>query len=339
MPTTIAIESHPVEFQGNDTGYDHLYLVRTVTNFEGRIVSETVIRGGLGPDRSLTIQAGVALALSEDSRGGDTPADRHQRILDVGERSPNDVWNIMLQHARNVERADLPYGFDFAGQVDGDDVNSNTLVASVLHTVGISLAQNLPPTVSRSEVPLYDQVGAMAVNDFLKGTARGDRIMGGAGDDRLYGASGSDSLLGEKGNDLLVGGLGEDRLSGSSGHDTLSGGAASDTLSGGSGLDAFVFSSEISGGTNIDRVADFSVRDDTLWLSNGIFDEVGKEGRLGSTAFWTGAASHDATDRIIYDRASGALYYDPDGTGIADQMQFAQLNAGLRITAADFLIT
>jgi Ca2+-binding RTX toxin-like protein len=338
VPTTIAIESHPVEFHGRDTGFDHLYLVRTSTDAEGRIRSETVIRGGLGPDGSLTIQAGLPLALSEDSRGGDTPADRHQRILDLGGRSANDVWNVMLQHARNVEQANLPYGYDFLGQLDGGDVNSNTLVASVLFSVGISLANNLPPTVRPGEVPLYDQVAAMRVNDVLTGTARGDVIRGGTGDDQVFGASGNDALIGDRGNDRLAGQSGLDRLSGGTGNDWLNGGIGSDVMAGGSGFDAFVFSNQIAGGTNVDRVKDFSVRDDTIWLSDRVFGEVGPEGRLRTTAFWTGTAAHDATDRIVHDRATGALYYDPDGFGAADQIQFAQLNAGLRITAADFLI-
>ena len=51
----------------------------------------------------------------------------------------------------------------------------------------------------------------------------------------------------------------------------------------------------------------------------------------------TGLAG-DATDRIIYDSATGALNYDADGLGGADAVQFAKLQTGLSLTNADFFI-
>jgi Ca2+-binding RTX toxin-like protein len=338
VPTTIAIESHPVDFEGFETGFEHLYLVKTVTDAAGKVVSETVIRGGAGfRDGTLTIQAGVPLALSSDARHGDTLAERHHRELDLGGRSANDVWNIMLQHARNIDRADLPYGFDIFGEIPGADANSNTVVGSVLHTVGISLARNLPPTISASEVPLYNQVAAVRVDDVLNGTARDDRVLGGVGNDVIRGRNGADTLSGESGNDAISGENGADRLSGGSGDDRLNGGSGDDVLSGGGGRDVFVFSARVDGGS-VDRITDFSVRDDTFVLSDNVFDHAGPDGHLKTSAFYTGSSAHDATDRIIYDRQTGALYYDPDGSGGADQAQFAQLHAGLKLAAADFLI-
>jgi Ca2+-binding RTX toxin-like protein len=296
-----------------------------------------VIRGGVGSDGSLTIQAGIPLAQSSDARSGDTPAERNQRILDLGERNASDVWNLMLQHARNIDQSNLRYSFDLSANGD-DDVNSNTVVASVLHTVGIPLSQNLPPTVRPGEVPLYDQIRAVLVDDSIYGTARDDRIRGGVGNDRLYGGAGDDAISGDSGNDRLAGQSGADRLSGGGGDDWINGGSGNDVLAGGSGFDTFVFSAGISSGANVDRIKDFSVRDDTVWLSRRVFDEAGPLGRLKASAFRTGAEAQDLTDRIVYDRGTGALYYDPDGTGAAAQMQFAQLGTGLRLTSADFQI-
>ena len=37
---------------------------------------------------------------------------------------------------------------------------------------------------------------------------------------------------------------------------------------------------------------------------------------MSSSAFYVGAAAHDSTDRIIYNSDTGALSYDPDGTGL-----------------------
>src|SRR4051812_5750822 len=339
MPTTIAIESHPVVLEGFNTSFEHLYLVRTVTDANGKVLSETVIRGGAGTDGTLTIEAGIPLSASSDARHGESLTQRHHRVLDLGDHSANDVWNIMLQHARDIDRANLPYGFDIFGQFPGADVNSNTVVGSVLHTVGISLAQNLPPTVRPSEVPLYNKVGAMLVDDVLNGTARGDVILGGAGNDRVAGKAGDDRLSGESGNDRVSGDSGADHLSGGAGADLLNGGSGSDFLSGGSGIDAFVFSTRIDGGDNVDHISDFSVRDDTMWLSHTVFSAAGAVGHLKSSAFYTGAEAHDGSDRVVYDRDTGALYYDPDGNGSTSQIQFAELHAGLKLTAADFLIT
>jgi len=42
-----------------------------------------------------------------------------------------------------------------------------------------------------------------------------------------------------------------------------------------------------------------------------------------------------AEDRLIYDRASGSLYFDADGTGSADAVLFAMLDSRPLITAAD----
>jgi Ca2+-binding RTX toxin-like protein len=258
-------------------------------------------------------------------------------VLDLGGRNADDVWNVMLQHALDIDRANLPYGIDIFGQLPGPDANSNTVVGSVLHTVGISPARHLPPTISASEVPLFDELSAVQVNDVLTGTSRDDRVLAGVGTDHIRGGSGADALYGESGNDFISGESGTDRLSGGSGDDRLNGGSGDDVLSGGIGRDVFVFSTSLATG-NIDQISDFSVRDDTIWLSHHVFDHAGRDGQLKASAFFTGSLAHDGTDRIIYDRQTGALYYDQDGIGGADQTQFAQLHAGLKLTAADFLI-
>jgi Ca2+-binding RTX toxin-like protein len=51
-----------------------------------------------------------------------------------------------------------------------------------------------------------------------------------------------------------------------------------------------------------------------------------------------GSKAGDASDRVIYDKSTGALWYDADGSGGAAQMQIAKLAKGLAITAADFFV-
>src|SRR3954447_620795 len=161
MPTTIAIEAHNVEVFGVETPFQHLYLVKTVTDDKGNVIDEKVIRGTAGQDLTLTIQANLDIEASSDARGSETPAERHHTPLDLGGRNANDVWNLMVQHALNIEKADLPYGFDVLQEVYGPDVNSNTVVASALHTVGINLSQTLPFGIQPKDIPLYDQVNSM----------------------------------------------------------------------------------------------------------------------------------------------------------------------------------
>jgi Ca2+-binding RTX toxin-like protein len=210
VPTTIAVESRPVLIGGVDTGFEHLYLVKTVTDASGRILSEKEISGGPGHDGTLVTQVDVDLALSQDARGSDTLAQRHHTVLDLQGRDPEAVWSLMVQHASNIDHADLAYGLE---------VNSNTVVGSALHTVGINLGQHLPVGISGWEVPLYDRVDAMRVNDVLVGGEQADIIRGGPGDDWLLGAGASDSLWGGRGNDHLFGGPGGDYLNGGAGFD------------------------------------------------------------------------------------------------------------------------
>jgi Ca2+-binding RTX toxin-like protein len=228
LPTTIAIESNTVSVRGFATPYQHLYLVKTVTDDAGRVIDERVIRGDAGGDATLVTQADIPLARSADARGSATPEQRHNTDLSLGGRDPEAVWQLMVQHAVNVDKANLLYGVDSFGFDTGRGANSNTLVASALHTVGIDLATHLPEGVTFNEVPLFNRLDQMFVNDVLVGQAGNDRVYGGVGNDRIQGGDGADRLFGESGSDYLVGGAGNDYLDGGSGADRMDGGAGND---------------------------------------------------------------------------------------------------------------
>ncbi|MCD2181819.1 MJ1477/TM1410 family putative glycoside hydrolase [Rhizobium sp. GN54] len=199
-----------------------------------------------------------------------------------------------------------------------------------------------------------DRVDGRAGSDTLYGNAGRDHLLGGAGNDRLYGGSGDDRLNGGSGKDTLSGGSGDDRLSGGTGNDTLSGGSGADTLlggggddrlkggsgkdslAGGSGRDQFVFDTKPGKG-NVDRIADFDVSQDRILLDDDVFAAL-KTGQLARSAFAVGAEAQDAGDRVFYHSRSGDLFYDADGSGRGDAVRFARLEAGLDLTAADFLI-
>jgi serralysin len=161
----------------------------------------------------------------------------------------------------------------------------------------------------------------------LNGTSSSDTLRGSAGNDTIYGLGGADKLSGGAGSDTIDGGNSNDYLFGESGRDVLTGGA---------GNDAFVFNTTPSGG--IDQVTDFSPVYDSFRLENGVFGALTVTGPLASSAFYSGTAAHDSTDRIIYNPATGALTYDADGSGSRAPVQFAVLPTGLAMSASDFSI-
>ena len=55
-----------------------------------------------------------------------------------------------------------------------------------------------------------------------------------------------------------------------------------------------------------------------------------------SAHYRAGTAAADATDRVIYDSATGNIYYDADGTGATAQILFATVDPGTSLTYADF---
>jgi Ca2+-binding RTX toxin-like protein len=69
-----------------------------------------------------------------------------------------------------------------------------------------------------------------------------------------------------------------------------------------------------------------------------VFADLGNAGPLSQGAFRTGSHAEDSSDRVIYDKASGALSYDADGSGAGTAVQFATLPTGLHLSAADFFI-
>jgi Ca2+-binding RTX toxin-like protein len=173
-----------------------------------------------------------------------------------------------------------------------------------------------------------------SVTHTLKGNVE-TLILTGTGDINGTGSRGDNTLTGNAGANLLNGGLG---------NDTLQGGGGNDILIGGKGGDKFVFASALNAATNIDIVRDFVATDgDKIHLSKAVFAALGIPGALTAGAFYasaTATSAHDADDRIIYNTASGNLYYDADGLGGASAVQFATIGelAHPLLSSIDFLI-
>lgn len=156
-----------------------------------------------------------------------------------------------------------------------------------------------------------------------------ENAVGGSGDNRMIGNTADNELWGRTGNDKMFGGKGSD---------VLRGGAGNDILAGEAGADAFVFATALDASKNVDTIKGFSVRDDTLRLRETIFTALDL-GTLAESAFEIGSAADDRLDRIIYNTATGAVFYDADGSGSKAAVEFAQLATKLSLSNSDFVIT
>ncbi len=185
-------------------------------------------------------------------------------------------------------------------------------------------------------------------NFTLTGDYRGETFAFGQGYNTHVGA-GADFVSGAGGNDVISTGLGRDTLDGGTGDDRLYGGYGNDRLIGGNGHDVFVFNTKLGTAktdrkVNFDKVVDFNVKDDSLWLDNAIFKKLGKKGsedhpaKLSKGFFTIGDHAQDSNDYLIYNKKTGILSYDADGSGSKAAVEFAQLSKNLKLTYKDFFV-
>ncbi len=127
-------------------------------------------------------------------------------------------------------------------------------------------------------------------------------------------------------------------ITGNAGSNRIDSKIGNDVLTGGAGTDVFVFTTAPGSG-NVDRITDFSTVSDSMWIDNAVFAGM-LNGALASTAFRanTSGYAEDYTDRIIYERDTGALFFDRDGFGGAARVQFAVVGTYLAVSNADFYV-
>ena len=186
-------------------------------------------------------------------------------------------------------------------------------------------------------------------NDTISGIGGNDTIQGGNGNDILHGNYGRDNLAGGNGLDRLYGDSGNDRLYGGSGGDRLVGGDGNDTLAGNGGNDKFYFATALDETLNVDTITDYSNivgNNDSIRLNHTVFSAFSAGHTLTDAEFISGAgvtAATTADQHIIYDTATGWLYYDQDGSGSTSAaIHFATVNqagGGHPVLAAgDFIV-
>ena len=170
-----------------------------------------------------------------------------------------------------------------------------------------------------------EKTAHLALNDDLTPT-HGQMFIGyGTQIENAKGGSGNDTIKGNSAANYLFGFDGDDHLDGGAGNDQLEGGRGADTLTGGKGADTFIFASPLDG--KADTILDFNFNEgDVLQLDHNIFTAL-QSGTLAADQFVKGKAAQDANDHLIYDRTTGELAYDPDGSGAAAAVTIARLGA------------
>ena len=200
-----------------------------------------------------------------------------------------------------------------------------------------------------------DEIVGFAGDDLLNGRSGNDRLVGGDGNDNLIGANGNDTLFGQDGNDvlqgrlgfdILLGGSGNDTINGGQGRDRINGGAGNDELTGGASIDRFIFNTNQefdSQDIGIDQINDFNSGQDIIVLDLSTFTALDSSPGIGLSEDDFAIVSSDAATaeaEIVYNSASGALYYNTNGTadGFGTGAQFATLDGSPDLVANDFQI-
>jgi Ca2+-binding RTX toxin-like protein len=263
------------------------------------------------------------------------------------------------------------YKVDHAGdqviEVAGE--GSDTVLSAIDYTIG-DFVENLTLTGAAT------QGTGNALANILVGNAAANVLNGGAGADQMRGGAGNDSYRVDNAGDTVVeaSGKGSDTvlssasfklgdnvetltltgsaaidgtgnalantINGNSAANAINGGAGIDTLTGGGGTDRFTFTAA-PGSANADRITDFTVGQDLIVLGGAAGQPFAAlaSGALGAGAFALAAAPANADDRIIYDYATGALYYDADGSGSGGALRIATLAPSLNLNASSFTVS
>ncbi|HEX8258317.1 MAG TPA: hypothetical protein VF589_11855, partial [Allosphingosinicella sp.] len=311
---------------------------------------------------SVSGQAGTDTLIAIENASGTAFADRL-----VGNRAAN-----RLDGGAGIDRMEGGAGNDIYVVDDRrDSILDTSGVDRIDASVSLTLADGLEQLLLTGEGDL-SATGNAAANR-LTGNAGSNRLDGRGGADAMAGGHGNDVYVVDAAGDRVTEApsAGTDRVEasigvtlarhvenltltgtgdidgtgnadtniilGNGGDNVLAGGGGTDRLTGGAGRDAFLFDTtlRISGG---DLILDFASADDTIRLDRSVYTGFAETGTLRLAAFREGTRAQDDSDRILYDQATGKIFYDADGSGDGAAILFAKLDAGTALTVADFVI-
>ena len=309
----------------DDGGTDTLNNSKSV--FDARVdlnpgtISDILgLRGNLAIDFTTTVENYSGGSGVDDVKGNSA----NNSILGGGD-------NDILDGGAGNDNLNGGIGADTLIGGDGNDIFMVDTIGDVVVETNADSASGGTDKVTYTGVAGTYQLGANIENLTLSGSA----AIGGNGNEL------NNFILGNAAANSINGGAGNDSLNGATGNDLLNGGTGNDILTGGVGKDTFVFDGALDAINNIDKITDYKVSDDTIQLSSAVFSALsGLAGILSATQFVsnvTGAAE-TGEQRIIYNKNTGGLYYDEDGSGGNGAIQFAALSKNLGMTAKEFLL-
>lgn len=303
---------------GNDSGFggagsDQLWGATGNQTLDGGTGAD-VMMAGIGDDRYYVDDARDVI-LEDAGEGFDTVFASASYRLEAGVEIE---W--MRADPRAGKAALSLTGNAFDQFIEGND-GANTLVGAAGddRLAGHGGADHLAGGAGLDIADYFNAASRVVVNLAQPGQNFGDA----AGD--TY--SSIEVVNGSLYRDALTGDAGKNILIGFAGNDTLNGGLGRDTLSGGLDADTFVFDTAPAPG-NVDLVTGFNAAEDSFRLENSALLGIGSGPRLASAAFKDLAQGGvDADDRIIFNSATGDLFWDRDGSGGAyGRVKFAELD-------------
>ncbi|MDD1457457.1 calcium-binding protein, partial [Dolichospermum sp. ST_sed7] len=297
-----------------------------------------ILNGGLGAD-TLTGGIGNDTYLVDNTGDIVTETSTLATEIDTVQASISyilnaNVKNLLILGTGNINGT----GNSLNNNITGNSGN-NTLIgglgADTLNgATGIDTASyaNAAAAVTVNLALTTAQTGGEATGDILLNI------------ENLLGSNFNDTLSGNSGNNTLIGGLGADTLNGATGNDALTGGLGTDQFFFGNGA---VFTSTAFG---VDTITDFLPGTDKLVLSRTSFNAlVSVSGsNLQSSEFTqintdTNELSvvGGSTAKIVYNLATGNLFYNPDGnvTGLTNGGLLAGIIGNPTLGASDLLIS
>ena len=212
-------------------GFDHMHLVLE----PDQVVNSTypqdewlAIEGtfsGPATARVLRTLGGSGLATLPDLNGGltgfelqqaiGTPGARGSRVLPVF-GDPEVQWLYMAALARDIDSQNLPYNSQLIGSRISFNINSSSVIATLLHSIGLEIAQNLPFGVGRTNG--WQTLIGTSGDDVLRIDSTFVNIIGGPGNDTFFGGNQVEQF------ERFHGGLGDDEFTWSKGSNTYHGG-------------------------------------------------------------------------------------------------------------------
>lgn len=128
-------------------------------------------------------------------------------------------------------------------------------------------------------------------------------------------------------------------IKGNSGDNVIAGGLGADVLYGNGGADTFLFDT-LETNAQADTIKDMVAGTDKIAFDAAIFTALGSYagGALPSGTLHYGATAASANDHLLYDTATGSLYYDADGAGGAAAIKIATLTGKPMIVDSDIVI-